>query len=208
MLYNGVDTSEFSRAAVVPAAVPEPAGRVMLGTVGAFRVGKAQIDLVRAVHELVVRGADVASLTVGDGPQRPQIEREIGRLGVEGRVHLVGETQDVRPYLAAMDIFVLPSVAVETFSNAVLEAMAMSCPVVAARVGGMDEMLQFGGGMMYPPGDVQLLCDLLMPLLESASARRELGEQARQAAAKHFSFGRMLTDFGERVLDAGQHGRP
>ena len=203
VLYNGVDTLEFSRASVVPAALDRCARGVMLGTVGAFRVEKAQIDLVRAVHELTARGVDVGALIVGDGPQRAQIEREIRRLGVAAKVRLVGEAQDVRPYLAIMDIFVLPSVAVRDVSNAVLEAMAMSCPVVAARVGGMDEMLQFGGGMTYPPGDVKSLCDLLIPLIESAAARRDLGGQARQAAERHFSFDRMLRDFAERVLDAG-----
>jgi glycosyltransferase involved in cell wall biosynthesis len=100
-----------------------------------------------------------------------------------------------------MDVFVLPSVAVETFSNAVLEAMAMSCPVLVARVGGMDEMLQFGGGMLYPPGDVKSLCELLMPLVVNANARSELGAQARAAVEKHFSFARMLTDFSANVLD-------
>lgn len=203
VLYNGIDALEFSRANVVAATLDEPPSRVMLGTVGALRIEKAQIDLVRAVHELTARGVNVGAIIVGDGPQRPQIEREIRRLGVEQRVRLVGEAQDVRPYLAVMDIFVLPSL-VETFSNAVLEAMAMSCPVLVPRVGGMDEMLQFGGGMMYPPGDVQSLCDLLKPLVENAQARRELGEQARQAAERHFSFDRMLSDFAKRVLDTGQ----
>ena len=202
VLYNGVDTADFSRASVTPAILGEPANRVMLGTVGALRIEKAQIDLVRAVQELARRGVDVGAIIVGEGPQRPEIEREIRRLGVEQRVRLVGEAQDVRPYLAVMDVFVLPSVAVETFSNAALEAMAMSCPVVVARVGGMDEMLQFGGGMMYPPGDVESLCDLLMPLVVNAQARRELGEQACQAIEKHYSLGRMLSDFRERVLDA------
>jgi glycosyltransferase involved in cell wall biosynthesis len=204
VLYNGVDTLEFSRARVVPATLSErPESRVTLGTVGTFRVEKAQVDLVRAVHELAARGVDVGAVIVGDGPQRPEIEREIRRLGVERKVCLVGEAQDVRPYLAVMDIFVLPSIAVETFSNAVLEAMAMSCPVLVTRVGGMEEMLQFGGGLIYPPGDVKSLCDLLMPLVVNARARRELGEQARQVAEKHFSFGRMLRDFEHRVLDSG-----
>lgn len=204
VLYNGVDMAEFSRESVVPAAaLRESTSRVMLGTVGAFRVEKAQIDFIRAVHELAARGGDVGAIIVGDGPQRRELEREIRRLEVEKRVRLVGEVKDVRPYLAVMDIFVLPSVAVETFSNAVLEAMAMSCPVVVARVGGMEEMLQFGGGMIYPPGDVKSLCDLLMPLVESAEARKGLGEQARKVVEKHFSFGRMLRDFDERVLDAG-----
>jgi glycosyltransferase involved in cell wall biosynthesis len=202
VLYNGVDTSEFSRADIAPAVPREPAGRVTLGTVGAFRLEKAQIDLVRAVGELTARGADVAALIVGDGPERAQIEREIRRLGVDERVRLIGKTQDVRPYLASMDIFVLPSVAVETFSNAVLEAMAMSCPVVVSQVGGMDEMLRFGGGVSYPPGDVKSLCDLLLPLVSSAAARTELGAQARAAAEQHFSFARMLSNLTEHVLAA------
>jgi glycosyltransferase involved in cell wall biosynthesis len=203
VLYNGVDSAEFSRASVAPAAVLKPPGRVMLGTVGALRVEKAQVDLVRAVSELTARGIDVGAIIVGDGPQRPELEREIRRLGVGERVGLIGEAGDVRPYLALMDVFVLSSVAVETFSNAVLEAMAMSCPVLVARVGGMDEMLQFGGGVMYPPGDVGALCDRLMPLLVDAAARTQLGEQARQAVGMHFSFARMLSNFRRIVLGSG-----
>jgi glycosyltransferase involved in cell wall biosynthesis len=202
VLYNGVNTLEFSKERVQP-AFERCAGRVMLGTVGEFRAEKAQIDLVRAVHELTARGLDVGALIVGDGPERPLIEQEIRRLGLDRSVHLVGKAQDVRPYLAAMDVFVLPSVAVETFSNAALEAMAMSCPIVAARVGGMDEMLQFGGGVTYPPGDVTSLCNQLLPLIDSAQVRRQLGAQARRAAQEHFSFSAMLSNFGERVLDTG-----
>jgi glycosyltransferase involved in cell wall biosynthesis len=200
VLYNGVDTAEFSRTRIAPVARGETEERVILGTVGALRGEKAQINLVRAVHELTARGADVGALIVGDGPQRPQIEREIRRLGVDGKVRLVGESQDVLPYLASMDIFVLLSVTGETFSNAVLEAMAMSLPVVVSRVGGMDEMLRFGGGFSYPPADVKSLCDLLMPLVSSKAARIRLGAQAREAAEKNFSFSRMLSDFEHRVL--------
>lgn len=201
VLYNGVDAAVFGKERVVPARLDEPAGRLLLGTVGALRVEKAQVDLVRAVHEMAERGVDVAAVIVGEGPERPELEREIRRLGVGRKVHLVGETNDVRPYLALMDIFVLPSIAVETFSNAALEAMAMGRPVLVAQVGGMEEMVQFGGGIMYPPGDVKSLCDVLMPLVVNAEARKELGVQARRAAEQHFSFVRMLSDFRSRVLD-------
>jgi glycogen synthase len=80
--------------------------------------------------------------------------------------------------------------------------MAMSCPVVVSRVGGMEEMLRHGGGMSYAPGDVNALCDVLVPLVENADARRRLGEQARQAVEQNFSFERMLNEFDERVLSA------
>jgi len=204
VLYNGVDTAEFSRARALPAALDCPPGsRVILGTVGALRPEKAQVDLVRAVHELNSRGVNTGAIIVGDGPQRPDIEQEIRRLGVERQVCLVGEARDVRPYLATMDVFVLPSVAVETFSNAVLEAMAMSCPVVAARVGGMEEMLQYGGGRIYPPGDVDALCNLLMPLIADVAARRRLGEEARAVVEQHFSFAQMLCNFERYALAPG-----
>ena len=201
VLYNGVDTDEFSRERVIAAPRLGPQGEVTLGTVGAFRVEKAQIDLVRAVHALSLRGVRAEAVVVGDGPERPHIEREIRRLGVEQQIRLIGTTDDVRPYLAAMDVFVLPSTA-ETFSNAVLEAMAMSCPVLVTAVGGMEEMLQFGGGLSYPPGDITSLCDLLVPLALNAEARKALGAQARDAAEKHFSFAKMLGDFGQQVLDS------
>jgi glycosyltransferase involved in cell wall biosynthesis len=81
--------------------------------------------------------------------------------------------------------------------------MAMSCPVLVARVGGMDEILRFGGGITYPPGDVKSLCDSMMPLVASADVRKTLGAQARRAAEEHFSFDRMLNDFSTSVLDAG-----
>jgi glycosyltransferase involved in cell wall biosynthesis len=203
VLYNGVDTLEFSKERIAAAVLGELSDRVVLGTVGALRAEKAHVDLVRAIYELMRRGVDVGALVVGEGPARAEIESEVSRLGLQQRVRLVGEAHDVRPYLANMDIFVLPSLAVETFSNAALEAMAMSCPVVAARVGGMDEMLRFGGGMVYPPGDVKSLCDVLIPLVQSARVRQELGQQARQVAEEHFSFDRMLSDFGTYVLAAG-----
>jgi glycosyltransferase involved in cell wall biosynthesis len=202
VIYNGVDTAKFSRERVVPAIRPASASQVMLGTVGAFRVEKRQIDLVRAVRQLVNEGLDVGALLVGDGPQRSEIERVMRSLGLEERVRLVGEAEDVRPYLAAMDVFVLPSVAVETFSNAALEAMAMSCPVVASQVGGMEEMLRFGGGVTYPPGDLKSLCDLLRPLVSDATARTLVAKQAREVVASHFSFAKMLSEFEEQVLAA------
>jgi hypothetical protein len=58
--------------------------------------------------------------------------------------------------------------------------------------------------MTYPPGDVQSLCDLLMPLVVNANARKELGEQACQAVARHFSFDRMLSDFRTRILSVSE----
>lgn len=200
VLYNGVDTRAFESTRITPAVSAVSTGRVTLGTVGVLRLEKGHTHLVRAVYELTRRDVDVGAIIVGEGPERNRIENEIGRLGLADRISLVGEVRDVRPYLASMDVFVLTSIGVETFSNAVLEAMAMSCPVVVSNEGGMGEMLQFGGGYTYAPGDVEQLCATLMPVVTDSQARRQLGEQARRAAEEHFSFDAMLRHFTQSVL--------
>lgn len=203
VLYNGVDTEHFSAARVDVATIGDwPASRRVLGTVGQLRVEKAHVHIVRVVRELVDHGYDVGAVIVGDGPERSRIEREIRLLGVDNRVQLVGEVTDVRPYLAAMDVFILPSIAVETFSNAALEAMAMARPIVASRLGGMEEMLQFGGGLTYPAGDVRALREHLIRLFSDPAQLTRLGNEARSVAKERFSWNHMLNAFTSFVLEA------
>lgn len=195
VLYNGVDAVRFSRAAVEPlAAAAAPETRFLVGTVGRLAPEKAHVHLVRAVADLRTRGLDVGALIVGAGPERAQIEAEIRHARMEPFVRIVGESADVRPYLARMQIFVLCSVAVETFSNATLEAMAMGCPVVSARVGGMEEMLRWGGGLTYPAGDVAALTQALSDLLDDSPRLAQMSSEARNAAVTHFSWSQMVSE--------------
>jgi glycogen(starch) synthase len=83
---------------------------------------------------------------------------------------------------------------VETFSNATLEAMAMGCPIVSARVGGMEEMLRWGGGLTYPPGDVAALTQSLCDLLNDPARLARMSSEARHAAVTHFSWSQMVTE--------------
>ncbi len=201
VLYNGVDTTEFCRDAIRPITPNDwPETRVIVGTIGNLRTEKRQIDIVRAVAELRLRSLDIGAVIVGDGPQRGMIEREIERLHVERYVRLTGEVLDVRPHLAAMHIFVLPSFAVETFSNAALEAMAMGCPIVSSEIGGMEEMLQFGGGVTYPTGNIARLCSSLSELVCDPVRRERLGQEARRSAVEHFSISRMVSDFSTLLI--------
>jgi L-malate glycosyltransferase len=163
--------------------------------VGRMRPEKAHVLLVGAVAELRRRGLDVGALIVGDGPERARIEAEIARHDLQPHVHLAGATRDVRPWLAMMDVFVLTSIGVETFSNAALEAMASGLPVVSSAVGGMQELVAFGGGVTYRPGDVQELADHLEELLRDPRKRADMGQEARRATVEHFSWNGMVEAF-------------
>jgi glycosyltransferase involved in cell wall biosynthesis len=193
VLYNGIDTRHFHPGSAT-AMTERPRTALLLGTVGKLRAEKAHVDLVRAVAALRGRGIDAGALFVGDGPERAAIESEAQRLGIPDRVVISGETADVRPYLAAMDLFVLTSVSVETFSNAALEAMAMGIPVVSSRIGGMAEMLD-GTGWTYEPGDVAELDRLLEGLLRDPAALRAAGDHARETVERRFSLEGMAATF-------------
>jgi glycosyltransferase involved in cell wall biosynthesis len=202
VLYNGVDTDRF----VAPSADRGPAAtarrptalletKYIIGTVGKMRPEKAHVDLVAATAALRGRGIDVGCVIVGDGTERQRVVEEIESQGLSGFVVLVGETRDVRPHLAQMDVFALTSTSVETFSNAALEAMACGVPVVCSRIGGMEELIGYGGGVSYPPGDVRALTDALERLLCDDLERARLARAARHAAVEHFGWDRMVDRF-------------
>ena len=195
VLHNGVDTARFAPTTRSPGPRLGLETRWIIGSVGQLRPEKAHLHLLRAAATLRAQGLDVGLVLVGEGPERARILAERDRLQLEPYVVLTGEMRDVRPALAAMDVFVLSSVAIETFSNAVLEAMACGVPVVSSRIGGMEELLEGGGGLLYPPGDAQALVRVLKELLPDEARRGELARAARNEVVQRFGWERMVQRF-------------
>jgi glycosyltransferase involved in cell wall biosynthesis len=98
---------------------------VVVALCARFHPEKNQQELVHAAGALIAAGQPVKLLFVGDGPTRPTVKAVAEGLGIVDHVIFAGEHRSVRPLLAAADVFVLSSNAVETFSIAALEAMAM-----------------------------------------------------------------------------------
>lgn len=100
-----------------------------------------------------------------------------------------GAVADVRPVLAAIDVFVLPSTDVESFSNAALEAMAMARPVILSSIGGAGEMVRNGvDGFILSPSELEARLPPLLAALCAAPMRRvQLGLAARERIEREFS---------------------
>ena len=144
----------------------------------------AQKDLDVAFDAL----ADVPAATLvvlGDGPERASLERRVRDAGLNGRVRFLGSgtREDVLRLFRAADAAVLPS-RWENMPHALLEALAVGTPVVAAAVGGVPEVVHDGeNGLLVPPGDAAALGAAIARLLDDHGLRERLAAAAAPSVA-------------------------
>lgn len=205
VIYNGVDTARFAPSAddaertALRRELGIRAGEPAVGVVAQLRPGKGHEVLLAALALVRAGGRTVHALLVGDGPLRGALERRAATLGLGSQVHFLGERADVRPTLAAIDAFVLPSVSVEMFSNAALEAMSAGRAVILSDVGGAREMIEEGvQGHVVPPGDARALATRIAST-QDGGRWHAMGDKARERAENAFRQSRMIDDY-ERLL--------
>jgi L-malate glycosyltransferase len=191
LLQNGVDTEHFRLPpadARARAAVGLDPQRPVIGTIGRLEDRKGHDQLLRAAGAMLAgaNGRRPQIVIVGDGPLRERLAGQARSLGVADSVRFAGTVADVRPVLAAMDVFVLPSHA-EGMSNALMEAMAAARPVVATAVGGNTEVVTDGEtGLLVPPADPAALVRAVDGLLRDPERASKLGAAARQVVSRRF----------------------
>lgn len=146
------------------------------------------IGLVIDIAPSVLREApDALFVIAGEGPQRPALEEQVRRRGVSSSVRFVGFCGDIREWLAASDVLLLPSF-LELHSIAILEALSMSVPVVASSgVGCNDEMFRHGhNGFLLDPFFSRGWAEAIAGLLKDPARRREVGERGRALCREQF----------------------
>jgi glycosyltransferase involved in cell wall biosynthesis len=204
VIYNGVDTAHFSlpeagARQLTRSRLGIPETDYLIGISAVMRPEKNHVQLVDALARLRSQGIPARVLMIGDGPTRGEVETRAGELGVSRSVVITGLEQDVRDFVRACDVMVLCSRAVETFSLAALEAMAMGRPVVHAELGGASEMVLPGeNGYLFPVGDTSALVGCLARLSDGGESGR-MGARARQLVEERFSE-RSMVDSYERML--------
>jgi L-malate glycosyltransferase len=189
-IYNGLDLADWSSVQ----AEKRP-GEVVIATVGNIRRVKGHDVLIRAAATVLTQFPKVLFSIAGDVLE-PEYFQElqvlIEQLKLSDRFLFAGGLSDLRVYLSAADLFVLPSRS-EGFSNAIVEAMAASLPVVATDVGGNAEAVEDGvSGYIVPPEDPEALAAAIVRLLSDPIGAEEMGQAGKRRAAERFTTDAMM----------------
>ena len=187
-IYNGLDLAAFVTAA---SSTAPP----LIVAVGRLIVKKGFADLVRACRLLMERGKSFRCAIIGEGPLEQELGEEINQLGLQECVGLPGAKpqHEIREYLVAASVFVLPSVVdpdggMDNLPTVIMEAMAAGLPVVSTATGGIPEMVvQNETGFLVPPGDAVALAGAIERLFDDLGLARCLGERGFQRAKQLFS---------------------
>jgi glycosyltransferase involved in cell wall biosynthesis len=141
-----------------------------------------------AAEQVCRTDSTVGFIVFGDGPERANIERQIGAIGLAGRFILAGFHADLAGFLPHLDLAVLPSFT-EGLPVVLLEAFAAGVPAVATAVGGTPEVLDDGrSGFLVPPGDPSALAVRIVEVLSEGERRCAMGQHGRERVRRDFTF--------------------
>jgi glycosyltransferase involved in cell wall biosynthesis/GNAT superfamily N-acetyltransferase len=209
VLVHGVDVRRIARRGPdvrveMRASLGIAPDEIVLGTVANLTAQKDYPNLLAAARSLADRGVAFRLLAVGQGPLEDEVRRWRDDLGLAEQVQLLGFRPDAVDVMAACDAFVLAS-AWEGLPVAVMEATALGLPIVATRVGGVQESLDPTCALLVQPRHPEALADALETIVTDCSQRAALAAGARRAAER-FDVARAverLTDCYEACAGSG-----
>ncbi len=207
VVYNGVDLDKFSEPVDVTEfrqslgiGVSDP----VIGILARLSPEKGHPVFLMAAKKIVTEFPDTRFLIVGDGKEREKLESLAGELDIESNVNFLGSRKDIPRILSIIDIAVLSS-NIETVSNAVLEYMAASRPVIATNAGSTANLVDDGKtGFLISCGDYEALAAAALTLLRDRQRAREMGEKGRERVRDNFTISKMTASYESLFLDLMQ----
>ena len=195
VIHNGIDAGPFGAPARdLRCEIGLHSGDPVVGIVAVMRPEKAHVVFLEAARIVADEVPNAKFLIVGDGPERERVESQVDLLGIRDRVVLYGMSDDMPAVMAAMDVVVLSSNGKgETFPIAIMEAMAASRPVVATRVGSLEELVIDGvTGYLVPPESPSELAARVVELLRNPVLAQAFGDAGRARILSEFTLDAMV----------------
>jgi len=171
---------------------------IVISSVARLYNKKGVQDLIAASAKLIPKIPSLRILVVGCGPYEEELKKIAVEQGAADKVIFAGFRKDVARFFAASDIFASPTFDREGLPLTLLEAMALSKPIVATDVGGTRECVEDGvTGLLIEPRDVSAMAEAIEKLSLDKALRERMGEAGRASYLKEFKLELMC----DRTLD-------
>lgn len=178
---NGIDIQKFAPEA---SKMDGDITFINVGTLYYIKNHKYLIECFYAVHKV---NPKTKLIIVGDGELREELEDLVGEYKLEKAVALVGNQNEVAPYLKRSDIYVSSSL-VEGLPLSILEGMACGLPVIANKVGGIPDIVDDGkNGLLIELDDRNAFVEAMLLLANDESKRKAFGKESRNVACNQWS---------------------
>ena len=205
LIYNGVDLSRYDHTEPCCTLAEEygmEPGSQVVGVVARLEPEKGHPTLLEAWPQVLRAVPDAYLLIVGEGSRREALEAPTRELRIAHRVVFTGRRDDVPSVTAALDVAVLPSYR-EAQGLSILEALALSRPVVASNVGGIPEMITDGvNGLLVPPHDVEAPRRAIVRLLRDHPFADMLGRAGHDMVHDRFCID-LMVDAVQDIYEEG-----
>ncbi len=195
---NGINTEKYTDSLETVRDIRKElnisSDSIVIGITCVFRRQKRLdiwLDVAKAIHD---KHKGTSFIIVGDGILKKEISRKYQSMEMQDYLHFVGLQADTRPYLKAMDIFMMSS-EFEGLPIALLEAMSMGCMPACTAAGGIPELVKDSqNGILVPVKNPNYLVDRLSPYLEQTDKIKILGNAARETVQRSFNMERMVSE--------------
>jgi glycosyltransferase involved in cell wall biosynthesis len=196
VVQNGIDTGKFTRCRRMERDIRRelniPANATVIGIACVFRVQKRLTIWLEIASRLQKKHPGIRFIIVGDGILRNEVHQKARELDMESHVYFAGLQTEMRPWLKAMDIFMMCS-EFEGLPIALLEAMSMECVPACTDAGGIPEVIRDEvNGLLVPVSDPWQLAHRLSALLFQPERLALMKRAARQTVVQHFSMNKMV----------------
>jgi glycosyltransferase involved in cell wall biosynthesis len=213
VVYNGIDAAPFNDAAdadvaALRTALDLPLDLPLVGVFSRLAPWKGQHLLIQALEHLPNAHAVFVgdSLFDGDDAYEQHLHQLARRLDLLDRVHFLGFRQDIPQLMHLVDIVAHTSVAPEPFGRVAVEGQLARRPVVAARAGGILEIIDHEEtGLLFSPGDEQGLASALTRLIQDPDLAEQLAQRGYHKASTQFTIDKMQRDIVRHLERIAPH---